>query len=228
MPIQVTCPGCHKRFTVSDKYAGQKGPCPKCKTQIQIPDKSQEVVIHAPEEFGPKDAKGTAVLKPIARREAKFSTPAAVLIGAAVVAVLVVALILRGPIVRGQKGAYLEWVLGAGAVLLGPMLAYSGYSFLRNEELEPHRGRALLLRSLICGVGYAALWGAYALVVQLGLPGEKIELFQLLIIAPIMIALGGGIAFASMDLDFGTGLIHYAFYLVATVVLRLIMGLPPY
>src|SRR5262245_16222518 len=95
MPIQVTCPGCHKRFTVSDKSAGQKGPCPKCKTVIQIPDKSEEVVIHAPEDFGPKDAKGTAVLKPITRSEAKFSTTAAVLIGVAVVAILVVAIIFR-------------------------------------------------------------------------------------------------------------------------------------
>ena len=69
MPIQVTCPGCLSRFTVSDKYAGKKGPCPKCKKEIMVPDKAQEVVIHAPEVSGPKDSKGVAVLKPIKRGE---------------------------------------------------------------------------------------------------------------------------------------------------------------
>ena len=69
MPIPVTCPGCLARFTVSDKYAGKQGPCPKCKQTITVPDKSQEVVIHAPENYGPKDAGGRPVLKPIKRVE---------------------------------------------------------------------------------------------------------------------------------------------------------------
>ena len=49
MPINVTCPGCLKRFSVADKFAGKKGPCPKCKKIITIPKKEDEVVIHAPE-----------------------------------------------------------------------------------------------------------------------------------------------------------------------------------
>ena len=72
MPISVTCPGCLTRFTVSDKYAGKKGPCPKCKKDLIVPDKSQEVVIHAPE-IGPKDSKGVSVLKPLKRAEFKLS-----------------------------------------------------------------------------------------------------------------------------------------------------------
>ena len=68
MPIKVICPGCTKRFTVSEKFAGQKGPCPHCKAEIKIPEVAEEeVVIHAPENFGPKDAGGRAVLKPIER-----------------------------------------------------------------------------------------------------------------------------------------------------------------
>ena len=73
MPIPVTCPGCLTRFTVSDKYAGKTGPCPKCKKELVVPDKSQEVVVHAPEVSGPKDSKGVAVLKPLKRAEFKLS-----------------------------------------------------------------------------------------------------------------------------------------------------------
>jgi len=80
MPIPVTCPGCLARFTVSDKYAGKQGPCPKCKQTITVPDKSQEVVIHAPDD-GPKDSAGKPVLKPIRRVE---FTPNGLQIGVAI------------------------------------------------------------------------------------------------------------------------------------------------
>ena len=46
MAIDVICPGCHKRFQVSDQYAGQKGPCPGCKTIIEIPKLEDVVVVH--------------------------------------------------------------------------------------------------------------------------------------------------------------------------------------
>ena len=35
MAIDVTCPSCHTRFQVSDKFAGKSGPCPKCKNTIR-------------------------------------------------------------------------------------------------------------------------------------------------------------------------------------------------
>jgi phage FluMu protein Com len=62
MAISIVCTGCKKRFSVSEKFAGLKGPCPNCKTVIQIPAKGDEVVIHAPEAAGPKDSKGAAVI----------------------------------------------------------------------------------------------------------------------------------------------------------------------
>ena len=45
MPIQVTCPKCFTRFSVSEKFAGKKGPCPKCKSEITVPDVGEEVVV---------------------------------------------------------------------------------------------------------------------------------------------------------------------------------------
>ena len=69
MPIQVTCPKCFKRFQVSEKFAGKTGPCPNCKSQIKVPEASEEVVIHAPEDDAPKDRSGQSVLKPLKREE---------------------------------------------------------------------------------------------------------------------------------------------------------------
>ena len=75
MPISVVCPSCKARFSVSEKFAGKKGPCPKCKTVITVPEAvAEEVKIHEPEQFasGGKDSKGRAVLKPILREETKL------------------------------------------------------------------------------------------------------------------------------------------------------------
>ena len=52
MPITIVCPGCHGRFSVSEKFAGKQGPCPKCKKVISIPKASEEVKIHVPDDYG--------------------------------------------------------------------------------------------------------------------------------------------------------------------------------
>ncbi len=119
MPIPVVCPGCQKRFNVSDKFAGKKGPCPHCKTVIQVPEKGEEVVVHAPEEFGPKDAKGRAVLKPIARKETKVSPRLTAVILVTIVAVLAVAWMFRSP-----EGDVPTWLLVLGAIALAPPLLW--------------------------------------------------------------------------------------------------------
>ncbi len=219
MPIDVTCTGCKTRFKVSEKFAGQKGPCPKCKTVIQIPSKADEVVVHAPEEFGPKTKAGVGVLKPISRKEVKLSPLLLVSIISGVFMVLVAALLLR------SLDKISPWVLGIGAFALAVPLVWAGYSFLRDDELEPHRGQSLVLRILVCSMVYALLWGAYVWLPPLALSLDQLELFHLLFILPPIMVVGALAAFATLDLDFGTGLIHYAFYLLITVVLCFIMGI---
>jgi len=218
MPIDITCPGCRTRFKVSEKFAGQKGPCPKCKAVIQIPAKGEEVVVHAPEQFGPKDASGKAVLKPISRMETSVSPLMVVGVVSGAFLVLISALLLRG----------MEpppWLLGLGAVLLAPPLVWGGYAFLRDDELEPHRGRSLAVRVAACSLVYAALWGAYTWLPGLAFNLQTLELFHLLFVVPPIMAVGALAALASLDLDFGTGLLHYGLYLLVTVALCLVMGL---
>ena len=162
MPLTVICPGCHSRFQVSEKFAGKQGPCPKCKKVITIPKLEEQVQIHVPEPVatGGKTSTGQPILKPIARTETNLSPVMIASIVGSVVGVLAVAFVLGKSFESGPP-----WPVAAlGALILSPVLAFAGYTFLRNDDLEPYRGRELLVRAAICGTVYAALWGAYALV----------------------------------------------------------------
>ena len=232
MPIQITCQKCHKRFSVNDKFAGKSGPCPNCKSTIKIPEKNEEVVIHAPENLGPKDSSGKAILKPIEREEVKTSPVAVVGIVGAIILAIIAAIALRFQFPPGAEDAAIDptlwWILVAGAVLLAPPLALAGYWFLRNDELEPYRGGELAIRVLICAVVYAALWGGYALMKAKMFPNAPPQMFSFAWIGPAFVSVGALAALATLDFDFGTGAIHYAFYLLVTVLFCFIIGVPAY
>jgi hypothetical protein len=228
MPIQVTCPGCHTRFTVGDQHAGKTGACPKCKAQITVPKKEDEVVIHAPElEAGAKDAKGRSVLKPLRRKEAKFKlTTFAVVVGLALLTVAVTWLLGRNDL-----GDNLIWVLAVGAMLLGPPLAYAGYTFLRDDELGYYQGKSVVVRSVACGLVYALLWGVYVFVGRQVFGNEEfdtkgLEMVQIAGLAIPTMIVGAGTAFVCFDLEMITGFFHYALYFVVTIGLRFVMHLP--
>ena len=120
----------------------------------------------------------------------------------------------------------LQVILALGAILLAPAIAFAGYTFLRNDELEPYRGQALYLRLAICAVAYPALWGIYwGVFAYLGI---NPPLVALAIIVPLMLAAGAFAAHTALDIEYGTALVHCGMYLSTTVLLRLIIGLPPH
>jgi hypothetical protein len=218
MPIFVVCPGCRKRFEVSDQFAGRSGPCPHCKTLIKVPEKGQEVVIHGPETAAPpgKTRTGRPTPKPIARKDAKFRPMVAAAILASVVAVSLGAffgrsLLGRYPILRA-----------VGLLVVSPPLVIGGYSFLRDDELEPYRGKSLYLRAGILTLTYVALWGLFAWIEPLALSGE---IWQWLIVTPPFFVVGALVALACLDLDFGSGFFLYSFYVLVTLVLRGLAGM---
>jgi hypothetical protein len=221
MPISVVCATCKTRFEVSEKFAGKQGPCPKCKAIIKIPEvMAAEVKVHVPEAFagGGKDKKGRVVTKPIPRVDTKVNPKlvAAILVGAALT--LCLALAARG---MANKVP----VIALGLLVISPPLAAGAYAFLRDDELEPYRAKELWVRAAICGLGYTLLWAAYWPVSTSGvLTGE---MYQWLFVAPVFIGIGGGIAFATFDIDYGSGALHYCFYLLTTLLLRAAIGLPP-
>jgi len=228
MPIQVTCPGCHTRFKVGDQHAGKTGACPKCKAPIDIPKLEDEVIIHAPEhEAGAVDAKGRNVLKPLKRKEAKFNWNLFVAISGLVVLCLATTWLLgRSELTDEQR----TWVLTAGAILLGPPLSYAGYSFLRDDEMGVYQGTSVLVRSVICGLVYALLWGVYVYVgIQLfGTNSFQagLEMVQVAGLAAVVMALGTFCAYVSFDLEPFSAFFHYALYFLVSIILRTVMALP--
>lgn len=161
MPINVICPGCHKRFTVADKFAGKKGPCPACKKPITIPAAGEQIKIQEQEYGGQRGTSGQLVGKPLERAKFKARPLMIAAVVVPVLAVLVTALIFRGT--DPQDESWWLW-LSLGAVALAPPLVFGGYTFLRDDEKDPYRGTELLIRVAICSVIYALLWGGFALV----------------------------------------------------------------
>jgi len=132
---------------------------------------------------------------------------------------LIVALILK----QNHSGTNKLW-LGAGALVLAFPLVFSGYTFLRDDELEPYRGMSLAIRVTICALVYALLWAAYAWLPAYAFNLQHYQVFHLLLIAPPIFIAGATAAFASLDLDFGTGLLHYGMYVLVSGALAMFVG----
>ena len=222
MPIPVTCPGCLARFTVSDKYAGKQGPCPKCKKSITVPDKSQEVVIHAPDE-GPKDSTGKPVLKPIRRVE---FTPNGLQIG---VAIGVASLAIISAIwARATGFVPPTWSLALIATALAYPLTSIGYTFFKDDELGGYIGKERLVRLGVCALVFVLTWGLYWFLSYYF--GNSVlaqtDVVQMSIFIVLMFAAGIGASLGTCELEVGQSFLHYAIYFIATLLLAILAGVP--
>jgi len=221
MAIDVTCPGCFKRFQVSDRYAGMKGPCPSCNTIINIP--KDKLHIAEPDEFesGGKTIKGRAILKPIDRKVAVIGAREWGLTALCVVGVFGLALLV------GRFHATINlwsglWVvraialLGTGGVAFGTVIF--GYILLRSgDELEYYEGPDLYQRAGFCAGAYTLLWVIFEMIVSyLGAQGTIVLWIYLV---PFLV-LGLVAAAALFDLDFSMATAHYFIFFFAIVFLR--------
>jgi len=219
MAIQVICPGCRATFTVSDKFAGRTGPCPKCKKPITVPsDAVKEVKIHGPEDEAP--APGRAPTAPIVFVEQPIPKIAYVAVVAGGVAAMLLALVARFAWGAGQAPL---WLLAATAAIIAMPCAWIGYEIVRDRDLEAYRGRSLLIRTAICGAVYAALWAVKGF-----LPPELTnDMWPWVYLAPPFLVAGALAALATLDLDWGTGVAHYSLYVMFTALLRWLAGFMP-
>jgi hypothetical protein len=218
MAIQVICKGCRATFTVSDKFAGRTGPCPKCKQPITIPQPIKDVTIHGPEE----EAKvpGRSPLAPIEFVEYSLPVTAYVAVGVGAVATMLLAF---GAGRALGPGGVPTWLAGAVGCAVAWPLVWVGYDMVRDRNLEPYRGRSLLVRTLACAAVYAGLWGVKAL-----LPAEvTAEMWPWVFLGPFFAISGGLAALAALDLDWGTAVAHFSLYVIFTAVLRWLAGFMP-
>ena len=129
---------------------------------------------------------------------------------------------------REQLEGALTYILAGGAVVLGPALAYAGYTFLRDDEMGAYVGSELLVRSLACGLVYAATWGIYLYVGYQVFGSEPysvtgLEIWQIGVLVGIVIGIGTFTAFVAFDFEPMNGFFHFALFFVATVLLRFLV-----
>jgi hypothetical protein len=222
MPIRVTCPGCHTRFNVSEKFAGQTGPCPKCKRPIRVPSLEEEVRIEEPAvAVGGRTTAAQASLKPIFRREAAIGATQVVAVLAVIVGFLAIALALRWMV---EDKSAIGWPLLAGAALaVAAAVTPAAYWFLRDSELAPFRGKELWLRVASCAAIYALLWFAmpiarFAFAGDYGVPAWVSAFVA-------MLGLGAWVASLTFDFDYLRGILHCGMFVGVCVLLRTIAGI---
>jgi hypothetical protein len=221
MPIPVVCPGCKARFTVSDRFAGQTGPCPKCKKPITIPATVvKSVTIHEPEPAATSSTGGRAPLAPIKRLDQPISAVSFVATVAGALVAMFLAWLLRAIHAPATPP---PWLLALGGFLVALPCAALGYVGVRDRELEPYHGRDYLVRSLICAAVYAGLWCLRGL-----LPADQTaEMWNWLYLGPLLFIPGVIAAMAAFDLDQGRAVAHFSLYAMFTALLRWLSGLPP-
>jgi hypothetical protein len=117
------------------------------------------------------------------------------------------------------------WLRLAGLLVVSPPLVVAGYSFLREEELEPYRGKWLWLRATVCALVYVALWAGLWAVLEYVPRDVTSTAWNWIFVGPPFFVIGAGAAFATLDLDFGSGFFHYCFYLLVTMALGAVAGL---
>jgi hypothetical protein len=163
---------------------------------------------------------GRVPTAPILNVEKPPSQPTVVLAAAGAAAAMLFGLLAR---VAWGPGLAPTWLLACGAIAVALPCVLVGYGLTRERELEPHRGRDLLFRGMICAAVYALLWGVRGF-----LPAEATaEMWQWLYIAPLFFGAGALAALATLDLDWTAGVAHFSFYVLFTSLLRWLAGFTP-
>lgn len=226
MSITVTCPGCHKKFVVSDKFAGKSGPCKYCKTIIHIPNEvpaAEKVVIHGGESFssGGKNAQGKLVLKPLGRKEKKFNTVRAIIIAAGILGTLIAAIIL-GKVFDLNKNFL---VASIALCVVTPVIVGGLYPLVKKEEmLESIHGFDFYWRTGVISLIYAGMWGAITYLIHIGtLNSQTTTMWAICTIA--LAAFGTFMCMCFYELEWGSAAFHTLAFILITLLLRYLAGI---
>jgi len=221
MAIDVICTGCHKRFQVSDEFAGMKGPCPGCKTVIEIPKLEDIVVVHERETT--KTGAPTK-LNSIRRQGTTVSKLEIIISLVAVTLGLTTAFIGRFTI-SGASSSPSILIWGIAGSMLGLGTSLLGYIVLRNSELEIVNDRKTILKASGIGILYAVLWRLQIIITDSALTMEDgIILPGVIVLALALTAIASFLPMVLLEFEFAQGLVHTSLFIAALVAYSLILG----
>ncbi|MDR0870001.1 MAG: hypothetical protein LBN39_04330 [Planctomycetaceae bacterium] len=214
MAIHVVCPGCLKRFQVSDRFAGMKGPCPNCKTVIDIPKAA--VKVHGGEEFdrGGKTATGKLILKPLERLNMDFNPFYAAVSAAGVIVVYIIAFVIGS---LSLSAAVRDTIGSIGLFFAAFPLSVFGYQVLRDrEQLFILTGFDLYKLTGICAAAYAVLW----LVFEWCAWYMSADVYFIWVYFGAFACIAMCVTHAVLDINVGSALLHYFVFAVPVILLR--------
>ncbi len=214
MAIRVICPGCMTSFEVDDRFAGKRGPCPKCGHIIEIP--KEQVIIHAPDDItdGGKTRKLTGHdARPIKQQLITLSLTQVIL---GFVGVLVACGLSY--LVGLAHSALISTIVGViGAFLIAFPIADFGYMLVRDDnDLELLLGNERHKRAFFASLVFAGSWLIFeGLLYFLGGTG----FIACIYLIPIAIVGSFG-ALIFFDCNFGKALTVYLVFAFAAIVCR--------
>ena len=220
MAIDVICPGCHKRFQVSDQFAGQKGPCPGCKTIIQIPKLEDVVVVHERETTS---SGAPAKLNSIRRQHTTAGKSELLCASGALLAGLLSTILVRFlSETEPNPGFFTTLLIGS---LLGSSTSLLGNIVLRGQDNGSNYGRKTIVRACLVGVIYTVIWRMLVLISD-GLLVEdgSVILPAVIILAIALTAISTFLPMFVFDFEYQQGLVHVALFISSLAIYSLVLG----
>ncbi|MDR2643192.1 MAG: hypothetical protein LBC74_10400 [Planctomycetaceae bacterium] len=212
-----------KRFKVSDKFAGMKGPCPNCKTIINIPKSS--VKIHGAEEIDTgKNTTGTntsghPILKPISRLDVGFDVKEAKIYLLATLGIFLFTFLVGFIVPRGL-------ILNIIGIFVLCVIAFPislfGYQLLRDrEELFMLTGTNLYKTTGTCATVYAVVW----IVFEIFLWYMRVDYIFVWVYFAAFAMFAIVLGHAILDINFGNSVFHFLIFFFIVLLLRGIINI---
>ena len=218
MPLHVICPGCLKRFQVSARFAGMKGPCPNCETIISIPTESVKIHEFDTPEKG-KGNKPNNLLRPIPRLDLDIDPAHASRLALAVLGTFSLALLLgyipMPPPLRSCIGII-------GLCLIAFPLTLFGYRImLDREQIFAFTGEELYRRTGIVAIGYIIFWLGF----EYFLTATQADLFVSGLYFTVFATLAALLAQPLLELKTRDIFFHYCIFGGSVTLFRFLIGL---
>ena len=218
MPLHVICPGCLKRFQVSERFAGKQGPCPNCAAIISIPKEAVSILETDGTESN-NDEEQRVISPPLTRIDMEFDPVQAKRYMLGVLGVLLLAFLL-GCIPMYAVFRSLLGLLGLCLVAF-PMVLF-GYHFLRDrEQIFAFTGEELYRRTGTVAAGYVILWFGF----EYCLAAIQADLVVACFYFSAFAVLATLLCHPLLQMNTSDAFLHYGIFAFSVVFLRFLIGL---